>query len=932
MTFGEKILEAAQEGLVLLRNENEVLPFVKTDRVSVFGRTQIDYYKSGTGSGGSVHCPYSTNLIDSMLELAAEESSAKVDKELVAVYRNWIKDNPFDNAGGMWASEPASQKDMDLKSELVEKCAKVSNKALFVIGRTAGEDQDFHAEKGSYYLRDEEKANLKLICSAFDNVTVLLNISGIIDMSWVSDLAYKGHIKAIIVAWDGGQESGRAAARVLMGKATPCGKLTDTVALSLDDYPSTKNFGNPNRSVYTDDIYVGYRYFMTFARDKILFPFGYGLSYTSFSLDKVELNSSKDGNFTVSVTVKNTGRTYSGKEIVQVYCEAPQGKLGKAGRVLCAFAKTRLLACGESERLTLVFKLSDFASYDESGVTGNKSCMVLEQGDYKFYVGTDSLSANAVLVDGKDAYHLEKDLITQRLEQALAPVEAFDRIVPGEAKADGTFSESYAPVTLSAVDMPARIRENLPKDIAYTGFKGITFEDVKKDNSKMKDFVAQMSDDELATLARGEGMLSEKVTKGIAAAYGGVSPVLHDKYKVPVAGCSDGPSGIRLDTGKEASLMPSGTMLACSWNLDLVRELYVFEGKELAENKIDALLGPGMNIHRNPLCGRNFEYFSEDPLLTGRMAVAELEGLLQSGVHGTIKHFAANSQETGRRTCNAVVSERALREVYLRGFEIAVKEGNACSVMTAYNPVNGHWTASNYDLVNTILHREWGFKGLVMTDWWAGMNDCVTGGEQTVKNTAAMIRARNNVYMVVDNDGAESNVYGDNIAESLKNGSLTRGELQLSAIDVLAFILRANVSKRELGLLKNLEVFKALGTKLPDGARLVKDGETFAVEEGNKAYIDVKEDSEYCIMGEYKKEGDDLSQSATNVMIDGRSAASFQCRSTLGKYTNVNAGKVFLCAGLHELTLVSTKPGIEVKELMLSSKDLLRPVTAGRLK
>ncbi|MBQ6565501.1 MAG: beta-glucosidase, partial [Treponema sp.] len=331
---------------------------------------------------------------------------------------------------------------------------------------------------------------------------------------------------------------------------------------------------------------------------------------------------------------------------------------------------------------------------------------------------------------------------------------------------------------------------------------------------------------------------------------------------------------------------------------------------------------------RNPLGGRNFEYFSEDPLLSGRMACSEISGLRKNGCHAVIKHFACNNQETARREGNYIVSERALREIYLKPFEIAVKYGRARAVMTSYNSLNGHWTASNYELVNTVLRHEWGFDGLVMTDWWACMNDCVSGGEPTIRDTASMIRSGNNVYMVVDNDGAESNVFSDNIESALAAGKLTIGELQRSVMQVLSFILASNVSSRELGPLKDIPFFKATVVSLPDGGRLVQDETPFSIGEGESVYLDVKQDACYAIRGEYMKDGDNLSQSVINILVDGEAAASFQCRTTMGRYVWAVASKLELGKGLHEIRIHDAKPGIILKNLTFSSGEK-NPVSLG---
>src|SRR5574344_578290 len=917
MDFATKIREAAAEGAVLLRNDNNTLPFTDADTVSLFGRAQVDYYRSGTGSGGSVHVPYKTNLLDGMLRKKPSGHNPLINKELARIYTDWIKEHPFNNGGGGWAAEPWSQEEMPLEDTVATDAATVSNKAVYVVGRTAGEEQDNRVEEGSYLLSKTEREALTVICSSFDKVVVVLNVSNIVDMTWMNDPEFKGHITAVLYTWHGGMEGGNAAADVLCGVVTPSGKLVDTIANKIDDYPSAANFGNKDKDFYAEDIYVGYRYFETFASNCIQFPFGFGLSYTTFSTEVLKAYDKK-GVVSVVVRVKNTGSTYSGKEVVQLYYEAPQGKLGKPSRALGAFIKTKLLKPGASEKVMLTLPLKDMASYDDSGVTGNKSCFVLEKGEYRFYVGTDSHTAKHILVDNLDSLNVVNTMVSETLEQAEAPVEPFKRMKPSIRRGNGTYEVTYEEVPLNEVDLAARIQKNLPAEIPFTGDVGIRFEDVKHKPAKLDAFVAQLKPEELATLVRGEGMCSDKVTPGIAAAFGGVSEALYH-YGIPVAGCSDGPSGIRMDNGKEASLMPIGTLLACTWNVELVAELYAFEGKELAANKIDTLLGPGMNIHRHPLNGRNFEYYSEDPLVTGEMASAVLLGLYKGGASGTIKHFATNNQETNRHVVNAVVSERALREIYLRGFEIAIKKGHAASLMTTYAPLNGHWTGSNYDFVNTILHKEWNYTGVVMTDWWAELNDCVEGGfAHTTTNTASMVRARNDVYMVVDNNGASSNVRGDNIPSSLNEGKLTVGELQTCANDIIRFLIQAPVAKRPLRPLGQIPLCDASHTELLSGKTTAKVSEKFSPSNDgkNSVWIGIEDKGSYNIFATYVKTTEHIvSQSVCNILFDGRPMVSFDSRGTGGNILTINVGCIKLQKGYYEITLNNIKPGIDVQSL-----------------
>lgn len=763
------------EGIVMLKNDNNALPLDTDKEVAVFGRIQFHYYKSGTGSGGMVNVTKVVNILDGLID-----NGVKVNEKLLDTYRKWDKENPFDLGEG-WGGEPWSQKEMPLDEGLVKETAKSCETAIVIIGRTAGEEQDNRLEAGSYLLSDDEIAMLTVVRKHFKKVVLLLNVGNIIDMTDINRIAPD----AVLYVWQGGMTGGKGTADVLTGKVSPSGKLPDTIAYKASDYPSDANFGREeNRDIYAEDIYVGYRYFETFAKEKVLYPFGFGLSYTAFEI-KTEKAEITEGAVKLSVSVKNIG-SYKGKEVIEVYCEAPQGRLGKAARVLCGFEKTRELVPQEEQVVEIAVDIAKLASYDDSGVTGNKSCYVLEAGEYKFYVGSDVRSAEYAC-----SFEQGEDLVTERLTQSLAPVESFERIKP--VCEGGAFSIGREAVPVSEVDESARRLEKLPKEIAYTGDKGIKLWDVKNGKNTMDGFIAQLSDYDLSCIIRGEGMGSPRVTAGTASAFGGVSENLNG-FGIPAGCCSDGPSGMRLDCGTKAFSLPNGTMIASSFNKELTSELFAFMGLEMAANKVDCLLGPGMNIHRHPLNGRNFEYFSEDPFLTGKMAAAELKGMAGAGVTGTIKHFCANNRETNRHFIDSVVSERALREIYLKGFEIAVKEGGASSVMTTYGRVNGLWTAGNFDLNTVILREEWGFKGFTMTDWWANIN--VRGKEPDKTDLAAMARAQNDVYMVCP-DGEKND---DNTLAALENGGIEKCELQRNAANICGFLLHTNALKRAEGI------------------------------------------------------------------------------------------------------------------------------------
>lgn len=765
--------QVVSEGIVMLKNDNDALPLNPDDEIALFGRIQLHYYKSGTGSGGMVNVSKITGIPDGLLE-----NGVSVNEELLDVYRKWDSENPFDLGDG-WGKEPWSQTEMPLDEALVAHVSESSHTAIVIIGRTAGEEQDNSLHEGSYLLTAAEKDMLAKVRRHFPKMIVLLNVGNIIDMNEL--LSFDPD--SVLYVWQGGMTGGTGTADVLTGKISPCGKLTDTIAANVNDYPSAPYFGDPYRNFYSEDIYVGYRYFETFARDKVLYPFGFGLSYTTFDIAITGAKQLSDKwDFTVKVT--NTGN-YSGKEVVQIYCKAPQGRLGKPSRVLCGYEKTDTLAPGKSQVMTISVSNAQIASYDDSGVTGHAHCFVLEEGTYRFYAGSDVRSA-------KEFYHCPQNSteVISRHDQALAPVESFDRIHPEIS--EGRYVIRMENVPLSHVDEAKRRQDNLPKEIPFTGDKGIRLADVKNGTHTMDEFIAQLTDYDLSCMIRGEGMNSPKVTAGTAAAFGGVSDEL-TALGIPCGCCDDGPSGMRLDCGTKAFSLPNGTMIACTFNRTLIRELFSLTGLEMIANKVDCLLGPGMNIHRHPLNGRNFEYFSEDPFLTGTIASAQLKGLHSAGVTGTIKHFCGNNQETDRHDTNAVISERALREIYLKGFEIAVKEGNADSIMTTYGPVNGVWTAANYDLTTQILRNDWGFTGFAMTDWWAKINR--RGQAVDKSDLAAMAMAQNDVYMVCS-CGAQND---DNILASLKDGSLQRSELQRCAANICRFLMNTHAMNRLLG-------------------------------------------------------------------------------------------------------------------------------------
>lgn len=904
---------AAAQGAVLLKNENAVLPLTADDNVAVFGRIQQEYYRSGTGSGGAVNVPYTTNLVDGL-----RDNGVRLNEKLVNCYAAWIAAHPFDNGGGGWACEPWCQQEMPVTQTLAAKAASVSNKAVVVIGRTAGEDKDNAAAEGSYYLTSVEQEMLRSVCGSFDQVVVVLNVANIIDMGFVQDNA---HIRAVVYAWQGGMEGGNGIADVLTGREVFQGKLTDTIAGKITDYPSDKNHGGKEKNVYQEDIYVGYRYFETFAKDAVLYPFGFGLSYTEFAISDHAVTVNGSGAETVfhfTCKVKNTGTRYSGREIIQLYVEKPTGGMGNPARELVGFAKTGSLGCGEEETLQIEVPVYRLASFDDSGVSGYKNAYVLEAGSYCFHAGTSVRDTVRVSVDKNTCWQLTDTLVIRQCEEALAPVERFERMRAAEGT-DGSVLLAYEPVPTRTIDLKERIESRLPASILYTGNKGLLLKDVADGNCAMETFIAQLSEEDLAAIVRGEGMCSLKVTAGTAAAYGGVADNLLG-FGIPVACCADGPSGIRMDNGSHASQVPIGTLLACTWDEALVEELFTGVGEEMVQNQVDALLGPGINIHRHPLNGRNFEYFSEDALVSGKMAAAVVRGIGNKGVHATIKHFACNSQETGRHMVNAVVSQRALREIYLKAFEIAVTEGKAQSVMTAYNPINGIWTASAYDLNTTILRNEWGYDGIVMTDWWAHMNDVIEGGESSRQRTADMVRAQNDVYMVVNNNGAEINSYGDDTMEALSAGRLTVGELQRCAMNICRFLMRTPAFGREGNGVVNVPLIRALDTNtygenaLDDSGRIVWN----TAAEAEKSFV-IKAAGNYDVIVLLKSDETDQAQCVCKAILNDEELATFQTNGTNGSWIQQKLLRICLEAGSYRMKLLFPKPGMVIDFMELRS-------------
>ncbi|HAQ63658.1 MAG TPA: beta-glucosidase [Ruminococcaceae bacterium] len=758
------IRQSACEGAVLLKN-NGLLPFKKGTRLSLFSRVSEAWFFRGVGSGGSVRCKDERNLTVALRECELLE----LNEELADIYTKFNKENPVEDI-----NEHFNLDEMEVTPEIAKAAAEKSDAAVVTIGRHCGEGHEAAAEKGSYYLTDKEINMLHTVCDYFDKVAVIINCCAIMDMSEFEALGDK--IGAIMYVWLGGNQPGDAVCDLISGKVSPCGKLVDTIAKDYKDYPSSANFGGRNFNYYKEDIYVGYRYFETFAKDKVVYPFGFGLAYTEFEYSDISFKS-VDGGFDVSVTVKNTG-DFTAKEIAQVYLEKPCGKLGNPSRELAAFKKTKELKPQESETLTMFVSDYQLTSYDDSGVTGYEFAYVTEQGEYNFYVGKNVRDAEKAFT----YYQANTELFLQ-LTSAGAPQQNFDVMCAVEGK--NGVAQGSRPVSARKYSLRERILENLPKETAFTGDRGIKLSDVADGKNTLDEFTAQLTADELDLLTRGDFHCKEdRKPYGGAGGFGGVTDEIADKG-VPLTITCDGPAGVTLEY--DSSLLPTATLLACTYNTELVEELYRAVAEELKERKADVFLAPALNIHRNPICGRNFEYYSEDPYISGKMAAAAVRGSQSLGGSACIKHFACNNQEYSRTRNDSRLSERALREIYLKGFEIAVKESEPKNLMTSYNLINGVWGHYNYDLVTVILRGEWGYKGSVMTDWFIQHHE--SPDFENIWNNAYRIRAGVDLYMP-GSEWQERYEPDKSVVESYNSkDGITLGELQSCAKHILKMIL-----------------------------------------------------------------------------------------------------------------------------------------------
>lgn len=640
---------------------------------------------------------------------------------------------------------PGMLKEAVVPSDLLVRTKKFTDTAVIVIGRYSGEGWDRKNDITDDYfnLSPAEMDMVETVTANFDHIAVLLNVGAIIDTTWFAD---NKHISSSVVIWQGGMEGGLAAADILTGEVNPSGKLPDTCVKAFDDYPSSEGFHESDAYVkYTEDIFVGYRYFETIPGKKecVVYPFGYGLSYTTFEFADINGCNNKR-NILVTLTVTNTG-SRAGKEVVQIYYGAPGGKLTKPARILCGFAKTDILSPGASQEICISFPISDMASFDDSGVIA-ASCYILEKGVYKIYVGTNVRNAKEI----EYTFELSETVITQRLHSYCAP-KRLDR----RMKADG----SYEILECKSDKKTEFVCDYVLAEKPEAEYKLIDAAEGKVD---LDTFIAQMTEEELCHLVSGQPGQGVANTGGMGAL---------DRLGIPAVMTADGPAGVRMRKECEvnATAFPIATALAASWNLKLMELIGRAGALEVKENNLSIWLTPALNIHRSPLCGRNFEYYSEDPLLSGKMAAATVKGVQSQNIVAVPKHFACNNKETNRKESDSVLSERALREIYLKGFEICVKESEPQMIMTSYNLINGVRASENAELLTGILRDEWGFQGMITSDW-----NNKADHEQEVK-------AGNDVKMPVGNP--------EKLLAALSSGTLSCEELCACAKRILKMIL-----------------------------------------------------------------------------------------------------------------------------------------------
>lgn len=778
----------AREGIILLKNETGLLPVNAksvNNKLVLIGKASEEYIKGGGGSGDVF-----TKYVRSLYEAFSEKSDAGEIQLYSRLHNFYAEEISKQHKAG---TAPGMTREISLSETQWKAAAEFTDTAVVTICRFSGEGWDrycdlgkeIHTEpmevnpwenetslgeagedvfqKGDFYLSNEESAMIQNAKKYFKHIIVLLNVGGIVDTCWFND---DPQIESVLYIGQGGLEGACAAADIFCGTESPSGKLTDTFAKDLADYPSSDTFHDFNDRVeYVEDIFVGYRYFNTVPgkMDRINYPFGFGLSYTSFKIESLneEINEKE---IRITVRVTNAGN-YCGKEVVQVYYSAPKGLMEKAAVELAAFKKTPLLAPGESCVLELTFETSSMASYDDEGFVV-KSAWVMEKGEYKIFFGNSSVN----LIPAKSLVLSENKVILQ-LSEKIAPKKLSRRML-----ADGTLktlkTSEYEPLERPEVFKTPEKLEGLTPQVRYEPRAYIfdqwksprpTLMNVVEGKISLDDFVNTLSKEDWACI------LGAQPNTGVGNTFGmGNNP----GFQVPNIMTADGPAGMRIspECGVYTTAWPCATTIASTWNLECANSYGKAAAKEVKENNAGIWLAPGMNIHRSPLCGRNFEYFSEDPFVTGSMASAVVKGVQSQGISATPKHFAFNNKETNRKNSDSIVSERAAREIYLKGFEQCVKEADPWVIMSSYNIVNGTHTSENRELLTDILRNEWGYKGLVCTDWW-------TRGEHWRE-----VSAGNDVKMAAG--------FPEELLQAMEDGRLSESDVKTSVKRVLEMIMK----------------------------------------------------------------------------------------------------------------------------------------------
>ncbi len=800
--------KAAAEGMVLLENRDHLLPLEKGTKVALYGVGASKTVKGGTGSG-DVNERESVSIYQGMKNAGFQitnESWIMDFEERYARAREAWRDDILERSAG----KEDSTEFFDIYSRTpfrmptggpVEKSD--ADVAFYILSRVAGEGKDRSSGAGDYVLTEEESQQLSAVCAAYDHVAVAVNTGGFVDLSFMEQFS---NIEALLYIVQPGMEGGNAFADVVSGEVTPSGKLTDSWAYRYEDYPNSATFsgnnGNVEQEFYTEGIYVGYRYFDTFDVP-VRYGFGYGLSYTDFETVFVSAKwKQEEKKFVLTAKVTNKGMDHSGKEVVQCYMTAPSGKLEKEYRRLVGFGKTSLLAPGESQEITVEVGPEELSSYCEK-----TPGWVLEEGEYVFWLGNSLDSSVPVSV-----LKLEKDVVLTKTKNIAPLQETLKELKQSGEKRREKYSELAKLVAESDLPVTKLTDTLLQREIIYRENRDFVSEEAAA-------FVDTLSTEELIALASGDPGKAQGGNLGAAGisvpgSAGETSGCARDKNLASIA-LADGPAGLRLmkhynvdngrivpkpfsfsleggifcpDMGEDpgeryyqyCTAIPVGTLLAQTWDCGLVKELGHMVGGEMEEFGVTLWLAPGMNIHRNPLCGRNFEYYAEDPLLAGKMAAAMTDGVQSvPGCGTTIKHLACNNQEDNRMGSDSILSERALREIYLKGFEIAVRESQPMSIMTSYNLINGVHAANHHDICTDVVRSEWGFAGMIMTDWTTTEKgpDCTASG---------CMRAGNDLVM----PGAFSDK--ENLEKELAEGTLKAEDLKACISRLVDIIWRSN--------------------------------------------------------------------------------------------------------------------------------------------